>query len=508
MVHRKSQLLIGLSLLVVFLGLAAGTGCDSDASPGPALDLGTPAVFAPVACPMSSSSLPMECGTITVPESRAAGANGKTVTLFMVKLKSRSTMPAPDPLIYLEGGPGGSSVDTVLVLAGIGGGPLAPILAKRDVIAIDQRGTGRSLPSLQCPELADGELGMLGGTMAMSALTPLDLLTRCRARLAGEGIDLASYRTSESADDLASARIALGHAQWNVLSASYGTRLALELMRRHPEGIRSVVLDSVWPADVDLIAESGPNFMRAMDLLFAGCSAQPTCEAAYPNLRQVLLDVVTGLDSKPFPIATPTGTLMLTGKIFASVLTRFLYAPITVRDIPELIFQLHDANYGVFQQAFGMMMDASAGEAISMGLHYSVMCADALPLTSTARIEERAATLPPALKAPFTLGSYPELCQAWNVPPSPAGALQPVGSGVPTLVLSGQIDPVTPPDWGKHAAETLTHNVRFELTGEGHGIFLTSCGSQLLGAYLADPTQPPPASCVANERALVFKTYR
>jgi pimeloyl-ACP methyl ester carboxylesterase len=505
MARPVSQLLIGLSLLG--LGIVVTAGCDSDAAP-PALDLGPPATFAAAACPPATSSWPMECGTITVPESRAPGAGGKTVSLFMLKLKSRNTMPAPDPLVYVEGGPGGSSVETVLALAGLGSGPLAPVLAKRDVIAIDQRGTGRSLPSLQCPELQEGAFGMLGGTMAMSALTPMDLLARCRARLAGEGIDLATYRTSESADDLASARIALGHAQWNVLSASYGTRLALELMRRHPEGIRSVVLDSVWPADIDLIAESGPNFMRALDLLFAGCSAQPTCDKAYPNLRQVLYDVVTGLDSKPFPIATPTGTLMLTGRIFASVLTKFLYYPVLIRDIPELIYQLHDANYKVFQDAFGMMMEAGGPASMSMGLHYSVMCADALPLTSAAQIEARSATLPPALKAPFTLGSYIELCQAWNVPVSPAGALQPINSGVPSLVLSGQIDPVTPPDWGKHAAATLSHNVRFELPGEGHGIFLSACGSQLLAGYLGDPTQPPPSGCVANERALVFKIYR
>lgn len=500
------QFFLALALLNGALG-AAGCGGD-DASPAPVLDLGPAAVFAPAPCPAVQSAWQMSCGTLTVPESRAKGAGSRMVTLFMVRLKSSSPTPAPDPLIYLEGGPGEGSVETILALAGLSPGPLSATLAKRDVIAIDQRGTGRSLPSLQCPELAEGAYGMPGGTMAMASMTSIELLGRCRARLVGEGIDLGHYQTSESADDLAAARIALGYQQWNVLGASYGTRLATELMRRHPEGLRSVILDSVWPADIDLIAESAPNFMRALNLLFSGCSAQPECERAYPNLHQVFTDLVNHLDSQPVPIVTPTGSLMLSGRIFATVMTRFLYFPFLTRELPELIFQMRDGDFSVFKQAFGMMMAANGPTSMSMGLHYSVMCADAFPLTSAAKIEMQAAGLPAELKPAFTLSSYLDLCPTWNVPASPAAALQPVSSGIPSMVLSGQIDPVTPPAWGQHAAETLSKHVRFELMGEGHGIFITPCGSQLLAGFLADPLSLPPSACVAGERALAFGIHR
>ena len=290
-------------------GLLCATGaCEGgDTAPAGATvnpDLGPPATFAEAPCPNAPVAFPVRCGTLTVPESRAPGSDGKTISLFVLVVKSSSPTPAPDPLVYLAGGPGESSVATILALARAPLGPLTATLAKRDVVAIDQRGLGRSLPQLQCPELANQPLGAVMGTLGMVRLQQADILDRCQAGLRFTGVDLAQYQTANSADDLAAARPALGFKEWNVLGASYGSRLALELMRRHPEGLRSVILDSVWPADIDLLAETAPSYMRSLDLLFASCSAQPDCARAYPDLRAVLLALVAKLDSNPIVITS------------------------------------------------------------------------------------------------------------------------------------------------------------------------------------------------------------
>ena len=136
------------------------------------------------------------------------------------------------------------------------------------------------------------------------------------------------------------------------------------------------------------------------------------------------------------------------------------------------------------------------------------MCADALPFTTAAKIEMRAAGVPPEVKEAFTMRGYHDLCPRWKVPASPTGFNEPVSSTLPTLILSGELDPATPPAWSQHAARSLPRSVRFELKGESHGIFITACGSQLMASFLDDPTRPPPASCVSNRPGLQLAIQR
>jgi pimeloyl-ACP methyl ester carboxylesterase len=160
------------------------------------------------------------------------------------------------------------------------GGPMDAVLAKRDVLSIDQRGTGRSRPLLDCPEVNQAAMSPVPPAMMMSRIA--EALGRCRTRLAGMGIDLNQYQTNAAADDVEDVRRALGIAQWNLLGGSYGTRLALEVARRHPGGIRTLLLDSVSPPDVDLIGESGQNSVRVLESVWTICAAQPACNQAYP----------------------------------------------------------------------------------------------------------------------------------------------------------------------------------------------------------------------------------
>jgi pimeloyl-ACP methyl ester carboxylesterase len=491
------------------VAVAPDAGTVTDGMPAP------PGSFAEAPCAFARMpARPVRCGFVTVPENRAAPA-ARTIKLAVAIVKSDSPTPAADPLVFLQGGPGGGGTDFIAALAAgqAAGGPLGAVLATRDVLSIDQRGTGRSTPSLACPEVNQAAMAgpmmppVMPGMMMDPAAPGLD---RCRARLVGMGIDLDQYTTAPAADDVEDVRRALGLPPWNVLGGSYGTRLALEVVRRHPDGVRALVLDSVSPPDVDLIAEAGPNNMRALDLVAATCAAQPACAQAYPALTTVLPRVIADLDANPAPLLG--GAARANGPLFVQVLLLLLRVPPSIPDIPEVIFQASERKFTLLErfltQQLGQMM--SPANAISMGLHLSVICADYLPLTSRAAIDARGATLPAELRASLMAASLGYLgnCRLWNVKPSPADATRPVTSAVKTLVLSGQIDPATPPAWAARAAQTLSASYLFELRGITHGVFPTPCGSAVLAPFIADPTQKPAPTCLDALTEVQFRVQR
>jgi pimeloyl-ACP methyl ester carboxylesterase len=357
------------------------------------------------------------------------------IELAVVIIKSDSPTPAPDPMVFLQGGPGGGGTDLMVSLASDKGGPLDAVLAKRDVLAIDQRGTGQSLPVLHCPEAQERgmmppAMGMMGMVMDMGAAA---VLGRCRARLVGSGIDLNQYTTVAAADDVEDVRKALGLPQWNVLGGTYGTRLAFEVVRRHPEGVRTLLLDSVALPGVDLLAEAEPNEVRALEAVFAGCVEQAACARAYPELGKVFLQVVADLDRQPASLLG--GQLALDGETFLQVSLLLLQSPAALAQLPEIVFQARDEKYTILERILlqlVMQADGGGDSDIAIGLHLSVMCSDYLPFTSREAIEKRAATISPELRPHLlrTALGYIANCRVWDVRPSPASSNQPVvGSG-------------------------------------------------------------------------------
>ena len=495
-----------------------GGSDTSPAGPAPGADGGAaapgkPSGFVEKPCtdfrPMPTRMV--KCGTVTVPEARG-GASARTVELAVVVIKSASPTPAPDPLLFLQGGPGGGGVDFIVALAGGAGGPLDAVLAKRDVISIDQRGTGRSLPSLACPEVNQAAMMPMMPPAMMMMSPAAEALGRCRTRLTGMGIDLGQYQTNAAADDVEDVRKALGYMTWNVLGGSYGTRLALEVVRRHPAGVRTLLLDSVSPPDVDLIGESGQNSVRVLDSAWAICGAQPACAAAYPNLGSVFEQTVARLNMTPAPLLG--GLVPLDGDTYLQLVLFMLRSPAQTPDLPEIVYQTSQSNYALLQQKLLGLLQATMGGgaagAISMGLHMSVMCADYLPFTSRMNIETKAAAIAPALRTAMlrTGLGYIDNCRAWNVPASAPAVFQAVQSPVPSLVLAGSMDPATPPRWGQQAARTLPASHFLELRGVSHGVFPTPCGSALLPPFLDAPTQKPAPACLGTLADVQFKVQR
>ncbi len=207
----------------------------------------------------------VECGFLVVPENHSKPA-GRTIRLHVAIFSTASDDPAPDPIVYLSGGPGQSP----LKMAQFAFEAFAPFLANRDLILLDQRGVGYSEPALDCHELLELAYETAPEDLPVDELAKLTTAaaSECRDRLLRQAVSLSAYRSAQSAADLNDLRLALGYEEWNLYGISYGTKLALTTMRDFPTGIRSVVLDSTYPLQVNLYAEVPANATRAFNVFF------------------------------------------------------------------------------------------------------------------------------------------------------------------------------------------------------------------------------------------------
>jgi pimeloyl-ACP methyl ester carboxylesterase len=433
-----------------------------------------------------------ECGYLTVPESRT-DPDGRTVRLHVAVFKSKNPNPQPDPIVYLEGGPGGH---TTFVDG------FKPFLEDRDFIMFDQRGVGTSEPALNCQETIDLAYELLDDNISLAESNARfeEAVIQCRDRLAQTGVNLSSYDSAASAADLNDLREALGYESWNLYGISYGTRLALTAMRDHPEGIRSVILDSTVPLqtnETDLPA----NADRAFQKLFDGCAANERCNAAFPNLEQTFFDLVERLNREPVteevtdPLDGQQYTILLNGDSLISAMFLSLYISEVIPLLPQII---NDIDTGRDYSLFALLAynNVLVQKLVSTGMYYSVRCAEEVPFST--RDELLAADDPfPEQRGIFDLESMSDICSAWGAIPSDAVENQPVQSDLPTLVLGGEYDPVTPPADGELAAQTLSKSTFLEFPGLGHGVTLANeCPANIAIAFLNDPTAAPDSSCI------------
>ncbi|MEZ4589741.1 MAG: alpha/beta hydrolase, partial [Chloroflexota bacterium] len=445
------------------------------------------------------------CGYLTVPENRNDVANGRTVRLHVAIFASDSPNPAPDPILYLEGGPGGDALEVV---------PLAfedrfaPFLANHEFIMFDQRGTGYSEPSLACPELIDLTLDTLDDDLTDEEAEALNLeaLGACRDRLVADGVDLTAYNSAENAADVADLRIALGYEAWNLYGISYGTRLAQTVMRDHPEGIRSVVLDSAYPLAANLQLETAVNAERAFSVFFAGCAADPACAAAYPDLDAVFAQLVADLNENPIILEAYNLSdrqyydALINGDFMVGLLFQALYSVELTPIMPKLIFDVRDGRTTDLNPLVSNLLFQQ--EFVSQGMQLSVQCNEEVSFSVPG--ETRPATAYPYLNDIFEASSVTgqfgfAVCDLWQ-----AGQADPienmlVNSDLPTLILAGEYDPITPPIWGQDVAEGLSDFYYFEFPGIGHGASVSGdCPLAVTQAFIADPTTEPDAACVAE----------
>jgi pimeloyl-ACP methyl ester carboxylesterase len=301
-------------------------------------------------------------------------------------------------------------------------------------------------------------------------------------------------------------RLALGYDQVNLWGGSYGTRLALEVMRRYPLGLRSVVLDSVYPPDVDLYAEAPANFSRALDRLFAACAANPICDQAYPNLRNDFFETVQRLDAPPVlreiqnPFSGEKYETWMDGGTLLALTFQLLYDSKLRFLLPGQIYAASQGDYTAFDRVRGALIGQLG--LSSRGMMFSVQCNEELPFSSLESLKLGQESHPEisALYESALLGELTfRICEKWGAGQAEASANQAVHSDIPTLVMSGEFDPITPPAWGRHAAESLEKAFFYEYPGLGHGTSVVEdCPRGMMTAFLANPAAPPADACIGE----------
>jgi pimeloyl-ACP methyl ester carboxylesterase len=446
----------------------------------------------------------VHCGFLIVREDRA-NPHSRTIKLAVAILKTPSATPAADPVIYLSGGPGESPLTDFAPF--FTAASLPYVLGDRDLIIFDPRGTGESQPSLDCPELRDAEYGSLGTNQSSTQLIALErrALQQCHTRLTAEGLDLGLYNTVTTAADVHDLIHALGYRQVNLNGGSYGTRLGLEIMRDFSQGVRSAVLDAVLAPQLTFFTSIPPALMRSFETLFATCAANSTCNTKYPHLETLLDQTIAKLNAHPltFQAQDPfTGrgySVVLNGARFVSLLTLSLYQTDLLAEIPAAIAQAQQGTTTLLQRFFDEVWFGE--DAISRGMWFSVECGEDAPFITSHDIAAAEQALTPPLRAadPFNMQGRYDTCQFWTLPPLPAAQKQAVTSAIPTLILEGEFDPVTPPANGALVAKTLSHSYSLVFPGIGHGVDFTGpCPTGIVLAFQANPDQQPDTSCIAQ----------
>ena len=437
-----------------------------------------------------------ECGYLIVPENRTR-PDSPFIRLHVAIFRSRPGIPVSDPVVHLAGGPGSSSLQVAGYMFGRG---LDAILDQRDFILFDQRGTGYSLPRLDCPERSavTGILLERGLTAQDSHSIILDAFHRCRDRFVGQGIDLSAYHSAASAADLNDLRLALGYDRLNLYAVSYGTRLALTVMRDHPQAVRSAVLDSAYPLQVNLYTSLAPNAERAFNVFFDRCAADPPCTASYPDLRTMFYQLVDQLNANPQFLSLPaTGVeqrIRLDGHLLIDVLFVGLYNPAVTASMPQMIYDISRGNYEILQERLALYFDTTS----ALGMQMSVQCAEELPFNAPEEAYAAAQGVQPQIAAFYPASVQPlfAACSEWlSATPDPREN-QPVFSDLPALVLAGDHDPITPPVWGGMVARDLSHSYFYEFAGHGHWVTRSSpCALSMALAFWNDPAVDPGYVC-------------
>jgi pimeloyl-ACP methyl ester carboxylesterase len=453
-----------------------------------------------------------KCGYLTVPENRYK-PRGRKIRIAVAIAEAATRHPHPDPILWLEGGPGGTGLAKAVSVVKAG------INADRTIIFIDQRGTLHADPLLSCPEIdrfLRRSVG-LAPTNPATAAHDIAAVRACRDRLAAQGYDLAAYNTAENAADAADLRVALHITQWNVYGVSYGTDLALQLLRDYPQGIRSMVLDSVVPPQLNLIQEFWPAAQRGYQAVFDACAAQPACHAAYPNLQAEFTAAVNRLTRKPLTVevrdpATAQRTkVVFDGYQLANLLVVLSLYPGSLADAPAIVHKL--AAGDVAQAAITLLGTVPPVGLVGYGLTFGVFCSEAVPFTTPRKVEAVARTALPTFPA-RVLALVPQEprvfseCTVWHVHRASPSVSQPVHSAVPVLLMTGTFDAITSPAWADLAAQGLTHATVLRFPGVGHDVIAWrhKCGATVMVKFLDRPNGGYDTSCVDKLSVPAFKT--
>jgi pimeloyl-ACP methyl ester carboxylesterase len=464
-------------------------------------------------CPFAAAAEVLEqmrCGWLIVPENRAA-PEGRQLRLAVAVLKSTDPAPRADPIVFLSGGPGGKSVEH---MPGRTRHDFWNALrAEREVVFFDQRGTGYSEPTF-CPEVTEEyyRITFLGLSARQRSERLQAVLASCGEVMRQQGVDLSQYNSVASAHDLQDLMRALGYKEWNLLGVSYGTRLGLEALRTAPAGIRSAVFDSPAPPNAPQGGDRAVYFVDVVRRLAAACAADAVCGAAYPDLEQRIWETAEELEREPWRLQGAGGsgmpdTIVVDGTLFVQGLLRGLYDRNFIPIAPLFVEEVRRRNAPMLHAMSGPLTRSMRESSRAMNL--AVRCYENVPFYGSERDVALRGAYPEILeRIGFRVGSGTlEECDAWH--PFRAGPEQaePVRSNVPTLIFTGEFDPVTHRSFGALAVQGLTGGHVVEIPAAGHAASpLHPCTRSMIANFLDDPGRLPDATCITEMAPVRFTT--
>jgi pimeloyl-ACP methyl ester carboxylesterase len=499
---------------VTYKAIRTSTSQDS-ANPAstPALwqSLSTPR-FEDASCPMNLTGPNMflkyveghniNCGYLVVRENPQVQSSPE-IHLAVAIVKSSSQHPSTDPLVMLNGGPGGSLLDEFDFFVSAGG--IKSQVGNRDVILLDQRGAGFSEPSLACTEeyaFNDAQIEKPDNEQGLSAV-----YRQCDQRFLQDHIDESQYNVYNNASDVHDLITALKLQQVDIYGVSYGTRVALEVMRSFPQNVRSVILDSTVPSDLGFFATIPHDYARVYQVFFQQCTANTTCARKYPNLAARFYAFLAAANKHPItmPLTNPQ-----TGKVYPKAFFQgydlfqafwqFFYVTSFIPYLPGLMNEVINGHYDRFAAVYSQLdFDTS----VNIGVYEATMCSMEEGRTTNADIQKTAQELDPAIRAQAindtTLMAF-NLCKVWNVPVAATSERQPVVSSIPTLIMEGENDPITPPTNGNSVATHLSKSYVTLFPATGHGTYLSSqtCPVEVAQSFLDQPDQRPNTTCIQS----------
>jgi len=423
------------------------------------------------ACRLPGVEIEARCGSHEVWEDRD-GKNGRRIRLDIAVVRARMRTHEPDPIVILAGGPGQGAVSLA--------SQVLPLFSRlndaRDIVFIDQRGTGNSHP-LDCEDEQAPPLQSL-----FEDTLPEPLVARCLATL---DADPRFYVTSIAVEDLDEVRAGLGYDRVNLWGGSYGTRVALEYLRRHGDRVRAAVLDGVAPATMKLPLSFVADGDAALSRLLEACDAEALCKRTYPRLKETIATLRGQLARRAARVGIQdprTGereTISVNENVFLSGLFRPLY----VAELASLLpFGISAAAEGDFNPLLAQNLEFAddVAENLSLGLHLSVICAEDVPRIS----REDLAALDRSFFGRALVDNFIRACAIWPHGKVPADFYEPVRSEVPVLILSGGIDPATPPRHGAQVAATLPNSKHLVAPQVGHGVSMHGCAPRLIDTFM------------------------
>lgn len=473
-----------LGPLVVLLGLAwfalgASAGPDSAwaATSSASGDL-TSSSLDLQPCHIDNLRQEVLCGRYTVFEDREAGS-GRQIDIHLAVMPAVDEDAEPDPLVLFAGGPGQSAISLAPLVRQV----FRSVNQKRDLVFIDQRGIGASHP-LACEQPDDAALIGLS-TEELDAVMR-DMLAACLDAL---DADVTLYTQDIANQDIHEILRALGYGQVNLWGASWGTRSALLYAHQFPDHVRTIVLDGALPLVNTAPLHAAADGTRALEALFADCAADVHCGAAFPDLEadfQTVMDDLGEAGREVHILDATRGepqTMVLTTDRLGDALRSILYMPDLSRTLPLLIHRASRGDYRPLSGVFGTLI-ASSADGLTLGASLTMFCSEELARFPEAEVETEdptgAPAPPPGRIGDAMLNNLQNACSVWPKAPLPSIYGEDVTSNAPTLVLSGDLDPITPPSWGQVMADGLSDALHLVAPSTGHNVSPHGCAPSLI----------------------------